>query len=166
MALQSNPPITMAQIRAEFGAPANTPLHDFYRGGPWVPNISQNSNVPPQAPIRMQDLLNATKYQPIHLTAPIQVNWEGQGNRPPLTFYTTVDASVSGGNPNPTIRWTFVSGSSQIANSSNNTLSGRFSCRGGVPGQEINEVAVYQLAVTDGVSSDSKNVTFNFFEGE
>ena len=59
MALPASPPITLSAICAEFGAPPNTPLASFLRGGAWVPNTPTNAGVPAALPITMLDLLGA-----------------------------------------------------------------------------------------------------------
>lgn len=71
MALQSSPPISMNDICSEFGAPLSTPLHQFVRGGSWVPNTPQNSGVPTSVPISMLQLLGASRVQVVmqNLTA-------------------------------------------------------------------------------------------------
>lgn len=64
MALPASPPISMSQICTEFGAPANTPLASFLRGGSWVPDTPGNAAVPTALPISMLQLLGASAAVP------------------------------------------------------------------------------------------------------
>ena len=67
MTLPASPPISLSAICAEFGAPANTPLASFLRGGTYVPNTPGNSSVPTALPISMADLLGASNIAPVNL---------------------------------------------------------------------------------------------------
>lgn len=60
MTLPLSPPISLSAICAEFGAPSNTPLASFLRGGAFVPNTPGNSGVPTSLPISMSNLLGAS----------------------------------------------------------------------------------------------------------
>lgn len=53
MTLPASPPITMAQICAEYVVAGTTPLNSFVRGGGIVPNTAQNAAVPTTLPISM-----------------------------------------------------------------------------------------------------------------
>lgn len=68
MALPTSPPISLNQIKAEFGATGTRSLTEFYRGGPFVPNIPANSNIPTSGTISLLDFLGA-------MAAPA-VTWE------------------------------------------------------------------------------------------
>jgi len=59
MTLQTVKPISLANVRAEYGAPLGTALGAFVRGGAWVPDTSQNIAVPTAKPIALRDLLGA-----------------------------------------------------------------------------------------------------------
>ncbi len=61
MTLPTEKPISLAQVRAEFGAPLGTALGAFVRGGAWVPDVPQNSGVPTAKPISLGNLLGATR---------------------------------------------------------------------------------------------------------
>lgn len=167
MTLPANPPISMAQVRAEFGAPANTPLHAFVRGGAYVPNIAANSGVPTAAPITLHQLCGASAYQPPVITGPTEVDWFGYASRPVTYFHTTSKQTVSGGNPSKTYSWVRISGSANIYNGSTNTLAGAFYASGGYdPGTgEIpptSSSATWRLTVRDGTSTVTKDILFHF----
>ena len=167
MTLPATPPITLAQVRAEFGAPAGTPLHAFLRGGAWVPNITQNNAVPTVLPIRLAQLCGATKYVPMVIGGPSPVYWDGDAFKPPRKFYTSSGATVTGGNPAKTYAWTFVSGSTQINCDVSNTLAGSFWAYGpvdlGTGGEpDTHFVAVWRITISDGTASVHRDVTFDF----
>lgn len=67
MPLPTNPPISLSQIQAEFGAPSTTGITDFRRGGAYVPNTPANAGVPASGDIGLLHLLGATKYTPMSL---------------------------------------------------------------------------------------------------
>jgi hypothetical protein len=69
MALPATPPISMAQVRAEFGGTTSTPLSAYVRGGAYVPNTPANSGVPTSTPIRLAQLCGATALGPLTATA-------------------------------------------------------------------------------------------------
>lgn len=60
MALPSSPPISLNQIKTEFGATGSRSLTQFYRGGAFVPNIPANSGVPTSGSISLLDFLGAS----------------------------------------------------------------------------------------------------------
>lgn len=60
MTLQSSPPISLNDIKAEFGVSGSYSLRDFYRGGGIVPNTPANANVPTSGAISVRDFLGAS----------------------------------------------------------------------------------------------------------
>jgi hypothetical protein len=58
MALPTTGDIALSQIISEFGGPEN--LIAYYRGGAYVPNISQNANVPTSGIISVTNFYGAT----------------------------------------------------------------------------------------------------------
>ena len=60
MALPTSPPISLNDIKAEFGATGSRSLTAFYRGGSFVPNIPANSGVPTSGSISLLDFLGAS----------------------------------------------------------------------------------------------------------
>lgn len=51
MTLQSTPPISLNDIKTEFGATGTRGLTEFYRGGAFVPDSPANAGVPTSGPI-------------------------------------------------------------------------------------------------------------------
>lgn len=68
MALPSSPPISLNDIKTEFGATGTRSLTEFYRGGAFVPNTSANSGVPTSGAISLLDFLGASASPVIQLS--------------------------------------------------------------------------------------------------
>lgn len=110
MSVPSSGAVSLSDIRGEFDAPAGTPLHDFVRGGRWVPDISANSGVPTSAPVSIDDLRGATAYVDLSVSAhdssiavpPSKGSYSSTPNSP----------TVSNGSPPYTYTLTHVSGAS------------------------------------------------------
>lgn len=77
MALPTSPPISLNQIKEEFGATGSRSLTEFYRGGAFVPNIPQNSNIPTSGAISLLDFLGAANYVPINELTPVTITGGG-----------------------------------------------------------------------------------------
>lgn len=60
MALPSSGPISLSQIRDEFGQSNPVSMSQYYRNGGVVPNAPQNSNIPTSGSISMDDFYGAT----------------------------------------------------------------------------------------------------------
>lgn len=60
MACPSSYPITLADVRAEFGGAVGTSLGAYVRGGAYVPNIGANASVPTSVPITLGNMLGST----------------------------------------------------------------------------------------------------------
>jgi hypothetical protein len=60
MTLQSSPPISISDIKAEFGVSGSYSIRDFYRGAGIVPNTPANANVPTSGAISVLDFLGAS----------------------------------------------------------------------------------------------------------
>ena len=66
MTLQSSGPITLADIRAEFGGSAPDLLSEYYRGGAYVP--SSQTSIPASGEIKLSDFHGATNETVITVT--------------------------------------------------------------------------------------------------
>ena len=66
MTLQLTRPISLADVRAEYGAPLPTPLGAFVRGGAFVPDSPGNVGVPTAKPIALGDLLGSAAFNQTH----------------------------------------------------------------------------------------------------
>ena len=60
MTLQSSAPLTLNEIKTEFGN-SSTLLTSYYRGGGSVPNHEANANIPTSGNIKVLDFLNTDK---------------------------------------------------------------------------------------------------------
>lgn len=96
MTLPSSGSLTMAQVRAEFGGAAGTPLHAYVRGGAYVPDVAGNSSVPTSPPIRLAQLLGASAYTPMSIGASNVVGATPSNSSNLLGIST---CTVTGGNP-------------------------------------------------------------------
>jgi hypothetical protein len=167
MAVPVNP--FLQQVCNEFLAPINTPLSQFVRGGPWVPNTAANANVPTGLPIHLSQLAGAVRY--VNVTAGKTGNASGSFNyTPPPTGPTTVGISTNsvtaiggGGNGGYTYSWAHISGDA-FTGWNPNTASNTFSH--GSVGRNQTKSGVYRCTISDGVTSAfvdvSVSVTFNY----
>lgn len=163
MALQNSPPISLNDIKSEFGATGTRRLTEFYRGGPFVPNIPENSSVPTSGPISVLDFLGATNYVPL------------DGDRSPIggdvfipepapvqtSVSATGAAGATGGTGSYTYVWTILSGGAAISGSNTNasvlinatvpkngTVSGTIRCQISDGVTSINIDRAYALSYT------------------
>lgn len=166
MAVPANP--TLVQVCNEFLAPTNTPLSQFVRGGPWVPNTAANAAVPTGLPIHLSQLAGAVRY--VNVGASKSGDANGSFNyTPPPTGPTTVSIATnsvtitgSGGNGGYSYSWSHISGDafSHSASSATTTFTH------GAVGRNQTKSAVYRCTVSDGVTSAfvdvNVSVTFNY----
>lgn len=82
MTLQSSGAISILDIVGEFGGSGSHSLTEYYRGGAFVPNISENSSIPTSGTISLTDFYGATATPPITVT---------------ITNRTLTDGTASGG---------------------------------------------------------------------
>lgn len=59
MALPSSGPISLTDIQGTMGGTAPTSLSEYYRGGTYVPNITQNNSIPLSGAISIGDFYDA-----------------------------------------------------------------------------------------------------------
>lgn len=162
MASVPGPPVRLLDVCSVFGAPAGTPLHDFVRGGRWVPNIAQNNNVPTGLPIRLAQLAGATNYVPPTITGPNDVYWYGVNKRPPLKSSTDNGQTVNSQLPY-SANWSRLT-TNQGINCDNAANAGtNFYAYGGLyPGDDIRMDETWRLTISDGTSTIFKDVNFHF----
>lgn len=123
MALQTSPPISLNNIKAEFGATGTRSITEFYRGGAFVPNTPQNSKVPTSGTISLLDFLGASREVPLagSISSIIVESIQGPSLPPPpdrVDLYGTSTATVSGGSGNYTYSWSITSGTAKVFGSS------------------------------------------------
>lgn len=152
-------PATMSSVYAEFGAPAGTPLSAFLRGGSYVPNVAANAAVPTSLPISLSQLAGAVKYIPISLSGPTSVLGETFGlPTTQQTYSNPANYTVSGGNPGPSISWSYISGDGSISQNVGGLNSVQWNA---AVNRNASKSAVWRLTVSDGVSSATRDVTIN-----
>lgn len=155
MTLPASPPITMAQICAEFGVAGTTPLNSFLRGGGIVPNNAGNAGVPTTLPISMAQLCGAGAYTPMVVSANnVSGNsWPGSN-----VIFGSSTSSVTGGQAPFTIAWTLVSGSTFTINSPSS--AGTSFTRAGNPPQNSPVSGTYRATYTDATAATAfKDIT-------
>ena len=63
MVLQGSPPISLSDIRGEFGGTAPDSLSEYYRGGSFVPDTATNAGIPTSGSISLLDFLGGSALQ-------------------------------------------------------------------------------------------------------
>lgn len=111
MALPTSGSLSLSQVRTEFGAPTNTGLSAFLRGGAWVPDTAANAGVPTALPISLRQLLGASAVIGHSVSAP-DINDVVIGATPKASG--TSHATVSGGVGPFTYSWAFIAGGTGI----------------------------------------------------
>ena len=157
MTLPSTPPISLLQVYAEFGAPAGTPLSQFFSGGPWVP--AANTNVPNKPPISLLNLLGASVAAggSTGLAATIS----------PASIYTPtaqktvtsgpVIVSLTGATGTVSAAWSLVSGDASISISSTAGLTVTF--RAVFPEGGDTKTATWRCVLTDSGTGKTGSVS-------
>lgn len=85
MTLQLVRPISLADVRAEYGAPLGTSLGAFVRGGAWVPDSPGNSGVPTVKPIALGDLLGSAAFNQTHtMVSGVSAPFTGYNDAPAI----------------------------------------------------------------------------------
>lgn len=151
MALPTSGQITWDMIRHEFGGPYPINISEYYRGGPRVPNIPANANVPTAGAISANSFRGATASTP--LTASLSRTevfgqFSGAEWTAVVVTNTPVTAQASGGTGNYSYQWERVSGFNGIHADSPNSASTNFSAN--IQGTEV---AVFRCRISDGIST-------------
>lgn len=146
MTLPASYPITLAQVCAEFGAPSNTPLGSFLRGGAYVPNAAPNLGVPTAKPINLGDLLGASAAVYGATLAPTYLSKVRVGTGTATTAACTVTVTGSAGSL--TYAWTRTSGSTAITI---NSPSGASTTFNSTFLSLISRTAYFKCTVTDSI---------------
>lgn len=163
MALPTSPPISLNQIKTEFGATGSRALTEFYRGGSFVPNTPANSSVPSSGSISLLDFLGASNY-----TAPTATATGASGEMqmgPPgdpfanVTTFSPAVCAASGGTGSFSYLWQRVSGDTAITIVGAGTSASAHFQTLALP-RNSTRTATWRCRVTDGVTTVySNNVT-------
>lgn len=151
MTLPTSPPINLLQICEEFGAPAGTPLTSFYRGGPYVPDVAQNANVPTSGAISLLNLLGATRYTPISVVVTQSGGEVFRNESAPRTERVSGDLTpaISGGSGSYSVSWQYLSG----GNFPQYSQTGNIVSGSSVVTKDSSDNMQFRLTVSDGVST-------------
>lgn len=161
MPTPSNPPINMGDIYAEFQQPWGTPLSSFLRApNGVVPNVSQNGNVPQGLPINMLQLLGATRYVPLVVDVSRSGGDDFRTEPAPvqLPVSGSLIATASGGTGNYSYSWAYVGGGTGALSWSTAAGGRTVNATDTVRKNDIVNL-VFQLTITDGVSTYQQNHT-------
>lgn len=158
MAVVTTPP-SLSSVVSVFGGDGF--MSHYYRGGPYVPNISQNAAISTSAStLALSQFAGATNYVPVSVVvspSTISKTNTGTTSTGPSGQSNTVTATASNGTGSYTYAWTWVSGDTSTAISST-TASGvtfsRSSCS-----DSVQYVSTWKCTASDGTSSASGNVT-------
>jgi hypothetical protein len=150
MTTPASPPITMAQVRAEFGGTAGvTKLSAYVRGGAYVPNTGTNAGVPTSVPIRLNQLCGASAWALTASASPSTLYATRATAGTVVSGHSTV--SYSGNSGAVSYLWSRVSGDAAIACSSTTNFSPTWSASVGPANPS--RVAIWRCQVTDSVGS-------------
>lgn len=146
MATVSNTP-TLRELISVFGG--GNSLRDFYRGGPHVPNISQNNSISTNPDnLTLRQFIGATNYTNVSVSANDVASFVFSG-----TASGTSTANVSGGDGSVSYSWTKVSGTTCLSSGASSQTATFSRSSPGVSN------AVYRVTVNDGTSSDYDDIT-------
>jgi hypothetical protein len=148
MTTPASPPITMAQVRAEFGGTAGvTKLSAYVRGGAYVPNTGTNAGVPTSVPITLSQLCGASSVVFSASASPTSVY--GSRITPGTATSSSSTATPSGAGGSVTYLWQYVSGDAAIAANTSTSSTTTWSVT--VNGANPSRTAVWRCKVTDSV---------------
>lgn len=160
MALQASPPISLNDIKAEFGATGTRSITEFYRGGAFVPNTAANSGVPTSGQIDLLDFLGAANYAGITAAfANLSATYSDPTNpNPPRSrvVYGYPNISASGGTGSYTYAWSIVSGPAAISGA---TTGSGVTIYATVNNWDVVSGTI-QCVVSDGVTSKTFSGTY------
>lgn len=157
MAVVSTPP-SMSSVISVFGGPGN--LTAYYRGGSYVPNISQNAAIATSpGSLALSQFAGATNYVPVSASvSPATISKNNFGNTAigPAGPTSPVTATGSGGTGSYTYAWTRTSGDANTTISSSTVASVTFSRSSCQDFQTY--ISIWKCTISDGTTSASGNV--------
>ncbi len=158
MTLPGSGPISWEMIRAEFGGGYPIYIHQYYRGGPYVPNTPANYGVPTSGALYASQFYGASRSTPF--TASLSPSWLS-GNWPNSTNGTVsvgFTVNCAGGTGNYTIVSRSVTGSATISGSG---LSGTVSATG----RNTSRSGTFTVVVSDGAAQITLTGNYDYSFG-
>ena len=150
MTLPTSGPLSLNDIKGEFGGPAAPSLSDYYAGGSYVPAGTSGTNgpVPSSGAISISNFYGTSASVPLSISISPSSLYNSRSGGGPLTS-SPATGTGSGGTGPYTYAWTYVSGSSYTINSpasatttfTTNLIAGQF------------KSGVYRCTVTDSLSA-------------
>lgn len=151
MTLPTSGNLSLADIIAEFGAPANTKLSQLVRGGAYVPDTPANAGVPTAVPISLRDFLGASAVSIVVSSSPANVYvYNNSSNPGGVLLSGGVTITATGGSGTYTYTWVFVSGDAGISRVSSGTPSGKVSTWSANVLNGATRSALWKVQVNDG----------------
>jgi hypothetical protein len=152
MVMPASVPVTMAQLRTEFGGTAGvTKLSAYNRGGSLVPDTPRNAGVPTSVPIRLNQFVGASKLQCTISPSTLYATRATVGT----VTSASCTRTISGATGATTTLWSRVSGDAAIAITSSTSSSTTFSASVGPANPS--RVATFKCTVTDTVTNVDSN---------
>lgn len=152
MVMPASVPVTMAQLRTEFGGTAGvTKLSAYVRGGSYVPNTPRNAGVPTSVPVRLNQFVGASKLQCTISPGSLYASRATPGTATTAACTRTVSGATGG----TTTLWSRVSGDTGINITSSTGSSTTFS--GTVNVANPTRTATFKCRVTDTVTNVDSN---------
>lgn len=152
MVMPASVPVTMAQLRAEFGGTIGvTKLSAYNRGGSLVPNTPRNAGVPTAVPIRLNQFVGASRLQCTLSTSSLYASRATPGT----VTSASCTRTISGATGATSTLWSRVSGDAAIAITSSTSASTTFSAS--VSAVNPSRTAVFKCTVTDTVTNVDSN---------
>lgn len=158
MAVVTTPP-SLSSVVSVFGGDGF--MSHYYRGGPYVPNISQNAAISTSAStLALSQFAGATNYVPVSVvvspstTSKTSLGSSATGTSGPAG---PVTATASNGTGSYTYAWTRTSGDTTTTISSTTASGVTFSRNSCINGTSY--TSTWKCTVSDGTTSASGNVT-------
>lgn len=118
MTLPSSGPLSLNDIKGEFGGPASPSLGDYYAGGSYVPPGTSGTYgaVPSSGTISIQNFYGTSAAAALSISISPSSLYNSRSGSGSLTS-STATGTASGGTGPYTYAWTYVSGNSYTINS-------------------------------------------------
>lgn len=118
MALPTSGPLSLNDIKGEFGGPTSPSLGDYYAGGSYVPSGTSGTNgpVPSSGEISISNFYGTSASVPLSISISPSSLYNSRSGGGSLTS-SPATGTGSGGTAPYTYAWTYVSGNSYTINS-------------------------------------------------